>query len=218
MLVKILSLQYEKQRRNETMGKLLLTGVDGNLGETAAEILLTLEPKENLIFCGYSEEALKKYADMGVETRQTNFNNADGLSEAFKGADALALISMPFVGAKRQKAHKNAIDAAKAAGVKQIIYTSLVNADDETNPSVEKKDHLYRKLYKRGRLRLSVYEKFTVCRGDGHKLLYLCKNGNSAHKFTGRRIDGLYLQKRLCEGCGIRAPQIGRVYTESLGH
>ena len=34
MLVKILSLQYEKQRRNETMGKLLLTGVDGNLGET----------------------------------------------------------------------------------------------------------------------------------------------------------------------------------------
>ena len=27
------------------MGKLLLTGVDGNLGETAAEILLTLEPK-----------------------------------------------------------------------------------------------------------------------------------------------------------------------------
>ena len=165
------------------MGKLLLTGVDGNLGETAAEILLTLEPKENLIFCGYSEEALKKYADMGVETRQTNFNNADGLSEAFKGADALALISMPFVGAKRQKAHKNAIDVAKAAGVKQIIYTSLVNADDETNPSVEKKDHnLYRKLYKRGRLRLSVYEKFTVCRGDGHKLLYLCKNGNSAYK------------------------------------
>lgn len=147
MLVKILSLQYEKQRRNETMGKLLLTGVDGNLGETAAEILLTLEPKENLIFCGYSEEALKKYADMGVETRQTNFNNADGLSEAFKGADALALISMPFVGAKRQKAHKNAIDAAKAAGVKQIIYTSLVNADDETNPSVEKKDHIYTENY-----------------------------------------------------------------------
>ena len=129
------------------MGKLLLTGVDGNLGETAAEILLTLEPKENLIFCGYSEEALKKYADMGVETRQTNFNNADGLSEAFKGADALALISMPFVGAKRQKAHKNAIDAAKAAGVKQIIYTSLVNADDETNPSVEKKDHIYTENY-----------------------------------------------------------------------
>jgi NAD(P)H dehydrogenase (quinone) len=129
------------------MGKLLLTGVDGNLGGIAADVLLTLEPAENLIFCGYSEEALKKYAAKGVDTRQTNFNNPDGLAEAFKGADALALISMPFVGVKRQNAHKNAVDAAKAAGVKQIVYTSLVNADDETNPSVEKKDHIYTEKY-----------------------------------------------------------------------
>lgn len=129
------------------MGKLLLTGVDGNLGQLAADVLLTLEPVENLIFCGYSEESLKKYAEKEIETHVTNFNNPDGLAEAFKGADALALISMPFVGAKRQNAHKNAVDAAKAAGVKQIIYTSLVNADDETNPSVEKKDHIYTEKY-----------------------------------------------------------------------
>lgn len=48
------------------MGKLLLTGVDGNLGSQAAEYLLELEPVDNLIFCGYSEAALQKYADMGV--------------------------------------------------------------------------------------------------------------------------------------------------------
>lgn len=35
------------------MGKLLLTGVDGNLGQLAADVLLTLEPVENLIFCDY---------------------------------------------------------------------------------------------------------------------------------------------------------------------
>lgn len=40
------------------MGKLLLTGVDGNLGRQAAEYLLELEPVDNLIFCGYSEAAL----------------------------------------------------------------------------------------------------------------------------------------------------------------
>ena len=129
------------------MGKLLLTGVDGNLGGIAADILLELEPAENLIFCGYNPDSLTKYAEKGVETHVTNFNNPDGLVDAFKGADALALISMPFVGAKRQAAHKNAVDAAKAAGVKQIVYTSLVNADDETNPSVEKKDHIYTELY-----------------------------------------------------------------------
>lgn len=129
------------------MSKLLLTGVDGNLGAEAAKILLELEDKENLIFCGYNPDALKPYAELGVETRVTNFNHADGLVEAFKGAERLALISMPFVGVKRQAAHRNAVDAAKAAGVKQIIYTSLVNADDETNPSVEKKDHIYTENY-----------------------------------------------------------------------
>ena len=129
------------------MGKLLLTGVDGNLGGYAAEVLLTLEEPSQLIFCGYSQQALDKYAAMGVETRVTNFNSPDGLAEAFAGAERLALISMPFVGTKRQNAHKNVVDAAKQAGVKQIVYTSLVNAGDETNPSVEKKDHIYTEEY-----------------------------------------------------------------------
>ena len=129
------------------MGKLLLTGVDGNLGAEAAKILMELENKENLIFCGYNPDALKPYADIGIETRVTNFNHKEGLAEAFAGAERLALISMPFVGVKRQNAHRNVVDAAKEAGVKQIIYTSLVNADDETNPSVEKKDHIYTELY-----------------------------------------------------------------------
>ena len=129
------------------MGKLLLTGVDGNLGGYAAEVLLTLEEPSQLIFCGYSQQTLDKYAAMGVETHVTNFNSPDGLAEAFAGAERLALISMPFVGAKRQNAHKNVVDAAKQAGVKQIVYTSLVNAGDETNPSVEKKDHIYTEEY-----------------------------------------------------------------------
>lgn len=161
------------------MGKLLLTGADGNLGGEAAKVLLTLADKEQVILCGYNPQVLKQYADQGIETRIANFNNPDGLAEVFRGAERLALISMPFVGEKRQNAHKNAVDAAKAAGVSQIIYTSLVNAGDESNPSVEKKDHIYTENYIKDAgmnyifLRNSQYAEamitnyFTYVKGDG---------------------------------------------------
>jgi len=129
------------------MGKILLNGVGGNLGSEAAKFLLTLEDKSNLIFCSTSEDALKQYADMGIETHVVDFNYYEGLEKAFKDAEVVALISMPFVGEKRQAAHKNVVDAAKKVGVKKIVYTSLCNASDETNPSMEKKDHVYTENY-----------------------------------------------------------------------
>lgn len=161
------------------MGKLLLTGVDGNLGRQAAKYLLEIADKNQIIFCGYNEESLKEYKEQGIETHVTNFNKIDGLAEAFANADKVALISMPFVGARRQNAHKNVVDAAKKAGVKQIIYTSLVNAADETNPSVEKIDHAYTEDYVKSVgldyifLRNSQYAEamvtnyFTYVKGDG---------------------------------------------------
>ncbi|NGZ76496.1 NAD(P)H-binding protein [Saccharibacillus alkalitolerans] len=161
------------------MDKLLLTGVDGNLGGQAAEFLVNLVDKDRLIFCAYNPASLQKYAEMGIETHVTNFNHSEGLAEAFANADKLALISMPFVGEKRRRAHKNVVDAAKQAGVKQIVYTSLVNADDESNPSVEKLDHVYTEDYvkKVGLdymfLRNSQYAEamitnyFTYVKGDG---------------------------------------------------
>ena len=129
------------------MKKLIVTGVDGNLGHVAAEQIQKLVKPDQLIFCSFNEAALKPYAAKGIETHQTDFNDPAGLVDAFANGEKLLLISMPFVGAKRQAAHRNAIDAAKEAGVTQIVYTSLVNAADPTNPSVEKKDHIYTENY-----------------------------------------------------------------------
>ena len=68
--------------------------------------LLTLADKKDLIFCGYSEASLAPYAEMGIETHVTNFNEPAGLDEAFSGTGRLVLISMPVVGEGRQRAQE----------------------------------------------------------------------------------------------------------------
>jgi len=129
------------------MKKILLSGVGGNLGKEAAKFLLTLEDKSNLIFCATNHEILKPYADMGIDTRIVDYLQPDKLDEAFKGAEVAGIISMPFIGKKRQEAHKNALDAVKKAGVKKVVYTSLCNAGDDTNPSIERADHQFTENY-----------------------------------------------------------------------
>lgn len=129
------------------MKKILLNGVDGNFGGRAAEILLARYPHEDLIFAAPTEKGLKKYADMGIETRVADFNDYDKLTQAFSGADTIVLISMPFVGPRRVKAHKTAIDAAVAAKVNRIVYTSIVGAGEKDIDTYEVNDHVWTEAY-----------------------------------------------------------------------
>ena len=129
------------------MKKLLLNGVDGNFGGKSAGILLEKYPHEDLIFTAPREKALEKYKEMGIETRVADFNNAETLVETFKGADTVVLISMPFVGPKRRAAHKTAIDAAVRAGVKKLVYTSIVGAGEKDINTYEVNDHVWTENY-----------------------------------------------------------------------
>ncbi|MFA9377891.1 MAG: NAD(P)H-binding protein [Lachnotalea sp.] len=129
------------------MSKIIVTGVDGNFGSQVVKTITTLVKKEDLILTCPFEKGLEAYAKEGFDTRVANFNHSEGLEEAFKGGDVILIISAPFVGEKRQNAHRNAINAAQAAGVKKVVYTSLVNARDPQNPSIEKIDHAYTEEY-----------------------------------------------------------------------
>lgn len=64
--------------------------------------------------------------DHGVEIRHGDFTNPSSLEASFRGADVLFLVSFPNPNTERWLHHKAAIDAAKAAGVKTVIYTSLM--------------------------------------------------------------------------------------------
>jgi NAD(P)H dehydrogenase (quinone) len=66
-------------------------------------------------------------ADAGVNVRKADYGDRPSLDAALAGVDKLLLVSSNEVG-KRFPQHKNVIDAAKAAGVKHVVYTSAPKA------------------------------------------------------------------------------------------
>lgn len=129
------------------MKKILLNGVDGNFGSRAAAVLLEKWAHEDLIFTAPTEAGTARYREMGIECRVADYNDPEALAGTFAGADTIVLISMPFVGPRRRAAHKNAIDAAVAAGVNKIVYTSIVGAGEEDIDTYEVNDHVWTEAY-----------------------------------------------------------------------
>lgn len=125
------------------MGKIVVNGVDGNFGGLVAQNIQKFVPKDQLIFTAPRADKLAPFAQSGIETRVADFNSTENLTAAFAGAEKVLLVSMPFVGEKRRQAHKNAVTACVAAGVHQIVYTSVLSAANPLNPSVENVDHAY---------------------------------------------------------------------------
>lgn len=121
------------------MAKIIVSGASGQFGHAAASHLLDMG--EEVIALSRSTDRLADLAARGAEVREADFDSPDGLEEAMAGGDKLLLISTTMVG-QRARQHGNAIDAAKAAGVKHIVYTSLLGARRPGNPSVEGFDHI----------------------------------------------------------------------------
>lgn len=105
--------------------KIGVTGATGQLGSIVVEKLKAKVSKENIIALARTPG---KAANLGVETREFDYNNPENLKIALKGIDQLLLISSNEIGQRAQH-HGNVIEAAKIAGVKWIVYTSLLHAD-----------------------------------------------------------------------------------------
>jgi uncharacterized protein YbjT (DUF2867 family) len=85
-----------------------------------------IPPSELIVSSSNPDKVSTKAKEAGIEIRQGDFTSPESLSTSFKGADALFLVSYPSPSTDRWLHHKTAIDAAKAAGIKTIIYTSLM--------------------------------------------------------------------------------------------
>jgi NAD(P)H dehydrogenase (quinone) len=116
-----------------------ITGASGNLGRQVAELLLErLEPSE-IVLVTRRPEALADLAERGAEVRSGDFDDPAGLEAALAGVDRALLISTDVVG-DRVVQHSRAVAAAKAAGVRHLVYTSVPRPDAD-NPARVAAEH-----------------------------------------------------------------------------
>lgn len=105
-----------------------VTGATGQLGRLVVAALLRTVPAGDIAALVRDPSKAADLAAQGVAVREADYNRPETLPPALAGIDKLLLISGSEVG-RRVPQHQAVIDAAKAAGVKLIAYTSVLHAD-----------------------------------------------------------------------------------------
>ncbi|MGB7484109.1 SDR family oxidoreductase [Castellaniella ginsengisoli] len=102
-----------------------ITGATGQLGRLIVERLKTrVEPARLRALVRTPAKA----ADLGIQALEADYDRPSTLAAALAGVDTLMLVSSSEVG-RRTAQHRHVIEAARAAGVRRIVYTSLLRAD-----------------------------------------------------------------------------------------
>lgn len=110
---------------------ILVTGASGNLGSATINFLLKKVSPQNIRALVRSEEKGAALKAKGVEIAIGDYFNPDSLVAAMKGVDTMMLVSASTIKDRHQQ-HANAINAAKQAGVKHIVYSSFLKASPNT--------------------------------------------------------------------------------------
>jgi NAD(P)H dehydrogenase (quinone) len=109
---------------------IIVTGASGLLGRAIVEHLLERLDSEEIGISLRDPDKAEDLARRGVQVRQADYENPQSLKDAWKGARQVLLISSngAAYGADPLQHHRNAIEAARDAGVGRIVYTSQISA------------------------------------------------------------------------------------------
>ncbi|MGW7444137.1 SDR family oxidoreductase [Kitasatospora sp. NPDC054795] len=105
----------------------VVTGATGQLGRLVVEGLLAEVPASEVAVAVRSAEKAADLAARGVTVRVVDYDKPETLAGAFAGGDRVLLISGSEVG-RRIPQHRAVVEAARAAGVALLAYTSIPGA------------------------------------------------------------------------------------------
>ncbi|HEV6953662.1 MAG TPA: NAD(P)H-binding protein [Promicromonospora sp.] len=111
-----------------------VTGATGHLGRLAvAELLERGVAPADVVAIARTPARATDLAERGVQVREGDYDRPETLPGALAGVQRLLLVSGSEPG-NRVAQHTAVIEAARAAGVERIAYTSILNADATSNP------------------------------------------------------------------------------------
>jgi len=109
-----------------------VSGASGKLGQLVAHELAKLTAPGSVTLGSRDPARLAAFARQGFKTVAFDFDKPEVMRAALEGQTRLLLISGDAPVDERIRQHKAAVDAAKAAGIAAIIYTSFTNARPES--------------------------------------------------------------------------------------
>ena len=107
--------------------KIAVTAANGKLGSAIVHELKKEVGAENVVGIVRSPE---KAQYLGIEIKKGDYNSRTEFNEALKGIDHVLMVSGMDAPEKRIGQHRNIIEAAKTNGVKKIVYTSIIGAEE----------------------------------------------------------------------------------------
>lgn len=106
--------------------KILITGANGQLGSQIIEQLRRRIPAGQIVAGVRQVEQAAHLREQGIEVRYADYDVPESLAAAVSGISRLLLISSPHQDdSVRLTQHQQVIAAAKAGGVKHLLYTGL---------------------------------------------------------------------------------------------
>ncbi|RKH70854.1 NAD(P)H-binding protein [Corallococcus aberystwythensis] len=107
---------------------IVVTGATGRLDRFVIEGLLKKVPVNQVAVVARNPEKALDWAERGVRIHKAGYSHPETWDGVFVTGDTVLLISSSEVG-QRRKQHQTVVDAAKPAGVKLLVYTSILHAD-----------------------------------------------------------------------------------------